>query len=323
MSDVREDAARCLALLALARARPGLTVAELAEAAHLSEETVVRDLFSTLLLCGVPPYLPHQFVSPSLTGGRVYVTFAEQFRRPVSLTPLEALALKSALEASTPPGGEPPEAARRLVAKIESSMSDAARRRFAALARRFVRRPPRPEEARAADVLRIAAEERRVVEVRYRPLGRLDATTRRLRPLGLFERGGAWYVAGIDPGRGRPQSFRLDRILSLVRLDERFARPKGFSLRAFAAASGRFDDGSRRADVRVPAASAARIRETADPSTWTETAKGLRWRPHYADESAFAAYLAGLGVRDLEVRAPASLRDRVAALAAAARDAHL
>ena len=55
-------------------------------------------------MCGVPPYFPHDYIAFSLDGDRVYIRFADQFRRPVSLNPLEALALKLACECVAPPG---------------------------------------------------------------------------------------------------------------------------------------------------------------------------------------------------------------------------
>src|SRR5205814_2029123 len=65
---------------------------------------ILSDL-DKILLCGVPPYLPDDYIGVYVDDGKVEIRFAEHFRRPVRFTLPEALALKLAIE-SLPPGGD-------------------------------------------------------------------------------------------------------------------------------------------------------------------------------------------------------------------------
>ncbi len=62
-------------------------------------ETILADL-DAVLLCGVPPYLPNDYIGVVLEGDKIYLSFAEHFRRPVNLTFEETLSLNLALQAA-------------------------------------------------------------------------------------------------------------------------------------------------------------------------------------------------------------------------------
>jgi proteasome accessory factor C len=319
MKKATADAARCLSLLTLALSRGDATPAELAAAADLPEGQVYRDLFGALLLCGTPPYLPHQFVSCVMDGGKVRVRFAEHFRRPVSLTPLEALALASVVEATALPD---PEASRALLSKIEASMAEEPRRKWRALRRLLRHRPASESDAATRALLRDAATRRAAVKLRYRSAGALDATVRVVGPLGLFERRGVWYLAALDLARREVRTYRLDRSWSASPTEERFERPAGFKLSSVASRSAALAAEARRADVKIGPASARRVAEIAEPGDWRPAGEGGRWRPSFFGLDAFAATLIALDLADFEVKGPAALREKVADVASRARDAH-
>jgi len=56
------------------------------------------------------------------------------------------------------------------------------------------------------------------------------ASQRTVRPLGCFYWGAVWTLAAWCEQRGDFRSFRIDRIASLLVLDERFANEPGRSL---------------------------------------------------------------------------------------------
>lgn len=77
--------------------------------------------------------------------------------------------------------------------------------------------------------LRVALRERRVVAISYRDAqGR--ASTRELRPLGLFFWGDAWSLAAWCELRGDFRNFRLDRIGAIEMRETRFADEPGRGL---------------------------------------------------------------------------------------------
>jgi proteasome accessory factor C len=314
MSRAAVDAARCLSLVALAHARPGSTPRELARLSGLPVKRVLRDLFGPALLCGVPPYLPHQFVSCALIDGRVRVAFADHLARPLALTPLEAMALRAAaVEAS---GADDP-AVRGLVEKLALTMPDAERRAWERLAAAHFTADG-PAAAAAEATLRRAATARRRVVARYRGLGRPAARERTLEPLGVVRRDGAAYLVAVEAGKdGGPRTFRLDRFLAVRETSESFAVPTGFRLKDFASGSRP----SRRATVRAGAAFSAALRRTGRKAA--RAGRGAAaWREAYFDDDAFAEHLLSFGASDFEALEPPSLRRRIADAAAAAAAAH-
>ena len=66
-------------------------------------------------------------------------------------------------------------------------------------------------------VLLDAVLERRAVRFTYRAASTGEVTEREVEPWQVRTEGAGWYLTGLDRGRGEPRSFRLNRILSVVR----------------------------------------------------------------------------------------------------------
>jgi predicted DNA-binding transcriptional regulator YafY len=70
------------------------------------------------------------------------------------------------------------------------------------------------------------------IEIQYRRWApQPGVVTRRLHPLGLVLKAGAWYL--IATGGGKPRTYRVSAIEDLRRLPETFTRPDGFDLAKF------------------------------------------------------------------------------------------
>jgi predicted DNA-binding transcriptional regulator YafY len=80
-----------------------------------------------------------------------------------------------------------------------------------------------------------AARGRWRVRIGYRSW-RGETSERALDPYGLVFHHGRWYVTGHDARRGEVRIFRLDRIASVGRTEQRFRRPEGFDPVAHVAA---------------------------------------------------------------------------------------
>jgi predicted DNA-binding transcriptional regulator YafY len=89
-----------------------------------------------------------------------------------------------------------------------------------------------PQMGAQMDVLRKAIDQQRLVELSYRDEKGSDSQ-RNIRPLGLFFWGGAWSVGAWCELRNDFRNFRLDRIVSSVVRDERFADEPGRRLADF------------------------------------------------------------------------------------------
>ena len=89
---------RLLAVVPWVVAHDGPTVSEVCERFGISERELMADL-NLLFMCGVYPYTPDALIEVDIDGGRVWVRFAEWFRRPLRPDPPEGLALVAAAPA--------------------------------------------------------------------------------------------------------------------------------------------------------------------------------------------------------------------------------
>ena len=215
MSTVARDRIRrCLAMIPLIRARPGIRVPELASIFGVRDEEIWEDITEVLTLCGVPPYLPHNYLVFSIHGDRVRISFAEHLSRPVHLTLQEALAIDLALR--TVSGGRPPAfgaAAPRLRDKLRSLLGGQDRKALEAFDRGVAGTPPPDVVTETIGLLKHAMARNVCVQIDYWTASRDRVTYGRvIEPYALVDHRGKWYVVARDHTRGRELPFRVDRI---------------------------------------------------------------------------------------------------------------
>ena len=315
---------RCLDLVAIVRENQGITLDELARRTGIGEKAIVDDIIPTLMLCGAPPYMPHDYVSIWLEGDKVYVGFADHFSRPVTLLPIEVTSLHLALSTAWFPakgGAALAERVRALREKIERALPKEQRV--------FLERSQRLELADNAqrtspflEPLRRAIEDREKVDIEYLSSGETAFKRRRVHPYGILVRDGASYVMSHDERRGHVVSFRLDRMRAVEATGETFERDPDFDLERYA------KEGlvvGRRSDetvvvARVTGRRAHFVAETLDARQWdwkgTET---LELRLSTSRPRAAVRWILGLGegaeiVEPEEARALA--REEITALRA-------
>lgn len=223
---------RILTMVPYIQQHPGIRVRELAGYLGCDPADLMADL-DAVLLCGVPPYLPNDYIGVVLEGDRIYLSFAAHFRRPVNLTIEEALSLSFAL-------GRLPLARRSLAAaadlqhKIDALLPGPVRRKWNDARRSLQAGPLNAEIRRRIAALEEAVEEHREVHIDYYTAGRDDMTRRDVRPLGIVEHSGEWYLIAHCLLRDRELPFRVDRIRALRALDRTFAPPPDFSISRYA-----------------------------------------------------------------------------------------
>jgi proteasome accessory factor C len=222
MSTPAQKANRILTMIPIIRNRPGIKITELAKQLGVTERTIMTDLDS-ILMCGVPPYLPNDYIGVYVDPNQgVQVQFADQFTRPVSLTYMEALSLRLALEnvPAVKGGG-----ARRLAAKLDQLLPKSLRS-----GKRF--RTPGPPGSMLARIqtLERATLERREADIEYYTASRDEMTRRVVRPYALIEHQGYWYVVAFCTMRKRELPFRVDRIKCARLMEERFEVPPDFDI---------------------------------------------------------------------------------------------
>lgn len=150
---------------------------------------------------------------------------------PMMFTSDEALAVSVGLLAARGLGlaGAAPAVA-SAQAKLERVLPAGLKRRLRAVDETVtldLLRPTAPGDNRALVDLSAAAQEQRVVHLRYRSAAGSESA-RDLETYGLVYRGGRWYAVGRCPARGELRSFRLDRVVAVEPREQRFERPADF-----------------------------------------------------------------------------------------------
>jgi proteasome accessory factor C len=210
-------------------------------------------------------------VYAELRDGHVHVDkelFGDTFRAPPRLTPLEARAIRLALEFVGP-----------MIAADAHTPLDRVRQKLEDTFGEFeLAQTPEPDVPRAEEDLVTtfsdAIAQRRLVQIEHLKEGDKNPTTRTVEPYRLERRLPYWYVHTWDRDRDGERSFRLDRIRSARKLREPFEPREGFDPRGF--------EGTR--PVRIwytPAVARWEIErgatELVDGSAVRETTAGEEW----------------------------------------------
>lgn len=212
-----------LSLTSFLVANAGISLRDAARATHRTPKQLLSDL-DRLLMCGVPPYSPSDYVTYSLKGSgdraRIHVGFAEHFARPLSFTSQEALALKYVLEHFA--ANADIETAEKL-ADLRTTLVEALRgRAHEALAdsvKGFVT-PRRTERMRnLIGLLGQAVEDQQLVEIDYYSAHRARLATRSVHPFGVLEIGAHFYLYAYCGLAEDTRHFRVDRIREARPLD--------------------------------------------------------------------------------------------------------
>jgi predicted DNA-binding transcriptional regulator YafY len=309
-------ASRLLSMLITLQVRGRVTAHALAEEFEVSVRTIYRDI-DELSAAGVPVYADRG------PGGGFQLLEGYRTRLTgLSAPEAEALLLMGLPGPADDLGLAEPAAAARM--KLLAALPAAAGAGALKVADRFHLDPlewfrrasPPPNLAAAAQ----AVWQGRRIEIGYESW---KATVRRrLDPLGLVVKAGAWYlVARYGP---QPRTYRLSNVLDITVLDETFERPDGFDLpRHWRAEVQRFEADLRRdvAVVRVHERALSRLdRLGADFSEPVRAAipdaRGWREAEVPIESPGHAAGLL-LGFGDaIEVVSPPALRRELVRLAA-------
>jgi proteasome accessory factor C len=215
--DPRDRLRRILFLVPYAVRHRGIPVRELARRCGCTEKELLEDL-DFLLGVGSPPFAPDDFLDLYVEGDRVYVALHQSFSRPPRFTESEAAALAAAARAL---GGEGRE---RAVKALRDSVPRVRRPSFDELVERIYAGAP-PAKDSVLGRLQRAIAERRAVRITHHSASREAESERLVHPWTLAQRFGHWYLYGLDPERGRPLAFRLDRMRECAVTEERFDPP--------------------------------------------------------------------------------------------------
>lgn len=298
------DVARMLTMVPWFLERPGASVEEAAEAFGVPPRTIRRDL-SHLDFCGLPGLGGGALFDVTLEHDRVVVSMADELRRPLRLTPREALRLVLSLQAVDEAFGDELPALRSAIDKVRRAADLPA---HAAVAVR---------EGTASSwlgAIRDALRNERQVRLAYH--GRTDAAPRGrvVDPWQLDVTPDGWYLHAHDLEARDHRVFRLDRVADLEVLSTPIthARPDG------PLPEPRFEPGEDAIEVLVQLGRGARwLADAFEPDDLEDdgTTLLLRFR---TDAPQWVARVLLMGAPDVTVVAPRELAARVAEEARAA-----
>jgi proteasome accessory factor C len=298
-----------LAIVPYVVQHPGSELKELAAAFGMAPAELRRDL-DLLFMSGLPPYGPGDLIDVDVDeDGRIWISMADHFSRPLHLTRIEALAvyLRGTELLATPGLPEAPvlaKALRRLRDSLGAETLGAADERI-----EMALVEGAPEHL---DVLREAARAHDRLEIEYFAASTGEWSHREIDPEEVFSGMGHWYVAAWDVDSDAERLFRADRVRSAKPTGESFI-PRGLK------GAGR--------DLYSPTGDDVAVRLRLKP--------GARWIAEYyattqveerddgdlevtlpARQLGWVARLLLRVGPDAEVVEPAELRDEVARLAA-------
>lgn len=297
--------ARMLTMVPWLLERPGASVEEAAEAFGVPPRTIRRDL-SHLDFCGLPGLGGGTLFDVTLEQDRVVVSMADELRRPLRLTPREALRLVLSLQAVDEALGEEMPALRSAIDKV---------RRAADLP---VGAAVAVGEGQSGWVAELRRALRDGVQVRLGYQGRTDDAPRDrvVDPWQLDVTPEGWYLHGLDVEVDDHRVYRLDRIGGVEVLTSRLSTPRP----AEPLPTPRFDPGDDDIEIVVRLGQSARwvtdaiVHDTIDDDG--ETIE-LTFR---TDAPQWVVRLLMMGAPDVEVLAPDHVATLLAREARAALD---
>ncbi|MEU1435385.1 YafY family protein [Streptomyces sp. NPDC005786] len=295
-------ASRLVTLLLLLQTRGRMTAQQLAEELEVSVRTVYRDV-EALAAAGIPLY--------GAAGHAGGYRLVDGYRtRLTGLTTDEAQAAFLAALPGTAAELGLGEALAAAQLKLRAALPAELRAHAGRIQERFLLDAPGwyGDADRSPHLAPVAAAVwgRRAALLRYRRWRAPEEIERRVEPYGLVLKAGRWYVVAGGPSGIR--TYRVDRILGFRPLEE-FVMPDGFDLAGYwntylAGFRARLHTGE--ALVRLTPEGARRLGVAPVSDGWAEARVPIESIDH-----AHGEFLR-MGT-DIEVLAPAELRDRIAA----------
>ena len=208
---------RLLAIVPWIAAHDGPSLEEVCRRFSVTEKDLLADL-NLLFMCGVYPFTPDVLIDVHVADGRVWISMADYFRRPLRLNGQEALALASAGRTflafpDAGPGGPLATALEKLDSVLGLAGGETLDVELAEV------------DAEVMATLRSAVERGGKVRIDYYSYGRDQRSRRVVRPWRVFNQGGEWYLEAWCENVAAERNFRLDRIEKLELTGDSFERP--------------------------------------------------------------------------------------------------
>ena len=213
---------RLLAIVPWVAEQDGPLIDEVAVRFDYDRDELLDDLEKILFFVGVYPFTPDCLIEVWLTEDRVWIRYADWFRRPLRLSISEITTLVAA--GTTVAGFLPWNSAddavlgplERALAKLSVLTEGADRTVEIRLG----------TSGSLLTTVSEAVNNREALEVEYHSFHRDEVGTRVVEPHRYYADKGHWYLVGYCRSAGAQRVFRLDRIRSCEPTGERFTAPE-------------------------------------------------------------------------------------------------
>jgi proteasome accessory factor C len=285
----------------------GTTLDEAAALFGVPAEQLRKDL-ELLFMSGLPPYGPGDLIDVWIDDdGSISISMADHFARPLRLTRQEALAvyLRGTELLATPGVPEAPALASALE-KLRASLGEETLGDVGG-----IEGAARGDAPAFLEAVRQAAAGRRRLRIDYLAASTGELTSRLIDPEEVFSGLGHWYVAAWDVDADGERLFRIDRIGAAEATGETF-EPRGLAGAGRPLYSPTDDDVEVRLRLRPGARWIAEYYATEGPRELDDGGVEVTLPSR---RLAWVARLVLRAAPDVEVLAPAELRDLVGSTA--------
>ena len=205
---------RMLIMVPLILREEGASIGELCRALGVNEKELMEDL-DTLWLCGLPSYTPLDLIDRRIEGDRVYLSMADYFRRPLTVTRQEALTLLVAGRALISAGFfEEKGPLGSALEKVEGLLSEEQKGDVEDIAQR-IEVELDSYSGRWWEEIEKGIESGQNIVLEYYSYSRDEVTEREVEPFSLVWSRGHWYLLAWCHLAEDTRLFRLDRIKSV------------------------------------------------------------------------------------------------------------
>jgi proteasome accessory factor C len=220
---------RILGMIPFLLQNPGVPLSELAEEFQVRPAELLRDL-EALSNCSYGPFGSAEIMDAYIEDDRVHLWTGEHFKRPLSFTPGELLALRTAVSlllthTDAREVRDLARAYRRIAEETEGGATGA--RAFKGI---LGVEPPPELTGEVFSTLERSVYEGRKVRISYFTEHRGTLSERKIAPYRMVCSDGRWYVvANCEHAQG-VRTFRADHVRSASLLGEHFEVPEEFQL---------------------------------------------------------------------------------------------
>lgn len=234
MAKAERDIRHLLNLLALLNQRKGERIDRVASELGLDKRRLMAEL-DRISLCGAPPYGPDDlFMAVVDDEGRLDISYAEQFRAPMHLTPQEAITLRTAIMPLLAGPAQPfSKAARGLLNKLEQALLPQDRLALDRLERSILAEAKGSDVSPALEVLHTARTVLKSVELVYYSGSSDQLKQRMVDPYGFVLFGGSWYLVGWCHLAKERRIFKISRIKEIKLSERSYQIPRDFDISTY------------------------------------------------------------------------------------------